>query len=255
MCGDGAGMNILILGGTAEARRLAAALSGDARYDATISLAGRTREPAAQSLPTRIGGFGGVDGLIAYLRAKKIEALIDATHPFAARMSANARAAAAITGTRLLALHRPPWTERPGDQWTHVPDMTAAVAALGSVPEAVFVTIGRQDVAPLKAAPWHRYVLRSVEPPEPGDLPPFVEIMTARGPFALADELRLMRDRSIDMLVTKNAGGAATAAKLDAARTLGIPVVMIARPPGPSGPEVTVEDALNWLHAATERGA
>lgn len=248
-------MKILILGGTSEARRLAAALVGDARYDATISLAGRTREPAAQLLPTRVGGFGGVDGLIAYLRAEKIEALIDATHPFAARMSANSRAAVAITGTRLLALRRPPWTERPGDRWTHVPDMNAAVAALGTVPQAVFVTIGRQDVAPLQAAPWHRYVLRSVEPPDPGDLPPDVEIVTARGPFERDDELRLMRNSGIETLVTKNAGGEATAAKLDAARELGIAVVMIARPAEPDSPPIGVETALSWLHAATERGA
>ncbi len=134
-------------------------------------------------------------------------------------------------------------------------DMNAGVAALGTVPKTVFVTIGRQDVAPLRAAPWHRYVLRSVEPPDAADLPPVVEIVTARGPFVLADEVRLMRDRGIDMLVTKNAGGNATSAKLDAARSLHIPVVMIARPPGPGGPEITVDDALAWLHAATERGA
>lgn len=241
-----------MLGGTAEARQLGAALAGDARYDATISLAGRTREPAAQPLPTRVGGFGGVEGLCRYLSAERICALIDATHPFAARMSANAVAAAGVTGVPLLVLHRPPWTERPGDRWTRVATMAEAVAALGTTPQTVFVTIGRQDVAPLRAAPWHRYILRSVEPPGLLDIPPNVEIVTARGPFELADELRLM-SRGVDTLVTKNAGGTATVAKLHAARALGVPVVMIERPHASAvTPATTVADALAWL---AERGA
>ena len=243
---------MLILGGTAEARQLAAALAGDTRYEATISLAGRTREPAAQLLPTRVGGFGGIEGLARYLREQRIGALVDATHPFAARMSANAAAAARDAGVPLLALHRPPWTERPGDRWTRVRTMAEAVAALGMERKTVFVTIGRQDVAPLRAAPWHRYILRSVEPPDPLELPPDVEIVTARGPFEIAGELRLMSGR-VDILVTKNAGGTATSAKLDAARTLGIPVVMIERPQAALDVAVTtISDALAWL---AERGA
>ncbi len=241
-----------MLGGTAEARQLGAALAGDPRYYATISLAGRTREPAAQPLPTRVGGFGGIEGLCRYLRAERVAALIDATHPFAAQMSANAVAAARATGVPLLALHRPPWVATDGDRWTRVGTMAEAVAALGSTRKTVFVTIGRQDVAPLRAAPWHRYILRSVEPPDPADLPPDVRIVTARGPFELADELRLMAD-GVDILVTKNAGGTATHAKLDAARALGIPVVMIERPHATLDMAVTtVSDALAWL---AERGA
>ena len=248
-----ASLRVLVLGGTAEARQLGAALAGDPRYDATISLAGRTREPAPQPLPTRVGGFGGVEGLARHLRAERVGALVDATHPFAATMSANAILAAREAGVPLLALHRPPWTEMPGDQWFRVQTMTEAVAALGPARRTVFVTIGRQDVAPLQASRWHRYVLRSVEPPDPADLPPEVEVVTARGPFELADELRLMRERGVQTLLTKNAGGTATAAKLDAARALGVAVVMVERPHAALWTaEVTVADALAWL---AERGA
>jgi precorrin-6A/cobalt-precorrin-6A reductase len=249
-------MNILILGGTSEASALGDALAGDARFRATLSLAGRTLRPMAQKLPTRIGGFGGADGLARYLTEQHMHALIDATHPFAARITANAVAAAAATGTPLLVVLRPAWQPGAGDRWRGVPGMAAAAEALGRAPRRVLLTVGRQDLAPFKAAPWHHYVLRSVEAPPSGSLPPLVTLITARGPFREEDERRLLADARIEVIVTKNSGGAATEAKLAAARALALPVVMVARPPPPVVPTVPdVAGGLDWLaHQAAARG-
>lgn len=249
-------MRVLLLGGTSEATALGRALAADRRFDAVISLAGRTAQPAPQPLPVRSGGFGGADGLAAHLRAERVEAVVDATHPFAARISRNADAASAAVGVPLLALRRPPWVAAPGDRWTHVPDVPAAAVALGPLPRRVFLTTGRLELDPFAAARWHRYVLRSVEPPDPGLLPG-AKIIVARGPFAEADERRLMTEHSIEVLVTKNSGAVATGAKLAAARALGLPVVMVDRPPAGAAQTVaTVAEALAWLvrHAAL-RGA
>ena len=253
-------MNLLILGGTTEASTIARALAHDARFNAAISLAGRTRHPAPQPLPCRVGGFGGVEGLASHLTAHRINAVIDATHPFAARMTRNAENAARLTGTRLLVVQRPPWQRQTSDNWIDVPDMKAAAEALGAAPRRVLLTIGQTDLAPFAAAPWHQYVLRSVDPPAPDALPPRAEVIAARGPFAEAAERDLLITRRIEVLVTKNSGGGATGAKLAAARALGLPVVMVARPPPPQAETVaTAAEALAWIehlyHAQPRRGA
>lgn len=241
-------MHVLILGGTTEASAIAAALANDARVRPMLSLAGRTRTPAPSPIPTRRGGFGGAAGLAAFLRASDVAALIDATHPFAAQISRNAAAAAANAGVPLLAVLRPEWAPCPGDRWTTVPDMPAAVEALGPAPCRVFLTIGQNELAPFARAPWHQYLIRSVDPPDPALLPPAARVLTARGPFREDEERRLLDQERVEILVTKNSGGAATAPKLAAARALGIRVVMVARPPCPAA--ATVPDAagaLRWL--------
>ena len=250
------GQNVLILGGTTEASAIARALAGDARFQAVLSLAGRTRAPVLPPIPWRSGGFGGAEGLAAYLRTEGVQALVDATHPYAARISHNAVLAAAAAGVPHLAVLRPAWSAQPGDRWTAVPSMDAAAAALGPLPRRVLLTVGQQELAPFLAVPWHRYLIRSVEPPPPALLPPGARILTARGPFTEADEHRLLVGKQIEVLVTKNSGGTATAAKLAAARALGVEVVMVARPPVPPGTVPDAEAALAWLHQlATERGA
>lgn len=247
-------MKILILGGTAEASDLARRVS-ELGWDATLSLAGRTRAPAPQPIPVRIGGFGGASGLAAHLRQQRIAALVDATHPFAARITENALEAARQTGTPSIAIVRPPWRRQDGDRWHPVPDMAAAADALGAAPRRVLLTIGQQELAPFIRAPQHEYLIRSVEPPE--SLPQNAKFIAARGPFAEADERALLLDHAIEVIVTKNSGGAATEAKLTAARTLGIEVVMVDRPALPAGLEAvrTVPAALGWLmfHAGTFR--
>jgi precorrin-6A/cobalt-precorrin-6A reductase len=250
-------LRILLLGGSSEASALAAMLAGDARFAATLSLAGRTIAPRTGPLPTRVGGFGGADGLADWLRAEAVAALVNATHPFAARMSANAAAAARATGVPLLRLRRPPWEPQPGDDWREVADMAEAADALGQAPRRVLLTIGRNELAVFAArAPQHRYVIRSVDPPPAEALPPHATVLTARGPFALEDEIALLREHGIEMVMTKNSGGTATEAKLAAARLLGLPVVMVARPPPEPG-VATVPDAASafaWLaqcHAGT----
>ncbi|MGC9270592.1 cobalt-precorrin-6A reductase [Acidiphilium sp.] len=249
-------LRVLILGGTSEASTLARALRDDARFAPTLSLAGRTLAPVLPPIPYRIGGFGGIAGLVDYLRGEAIAALIDATHPFAAQMTRHAHEASAETAVKLLRIDRPAWTPGPGDRWLGVASMAQAAAALGAAPRRVFLTIGQQELAPFRAAPWHHYVIRSVDPPPPDARPPDADIITARGPFAVADEQALMLAHRIEIVVTKNAGAAATIAKLEAARALGLPVVMVARPPAPPMPTVaTAAAALDWLaaHAAAIR--
>ncbi|AGA92210.1 precorrin-6x reductase [Thioflavicoccus mobilis 8321] len=239
---------------------LAQALEGDARFAPTYSVAGRTRAPRLPALPSRSGGFGGVAGLVAYLRAEGIALIVDATHPFATGMSANAAAAAHETGTPLLVLCRPPWRPQAGDRWQGVASLEAAAAALGERPRRVFLTTGKTELAPFLTAPQHFYLIRSVEAPE--RLPPRSAFLAARGPFSYADEAALLREHRIEILVSKNSGGTATAAKLDAARDAGIAVVMVERPPLPAVGEVApdVAAALERLAAhqagrrPTERG-
>lgn len=253
-------MTLLILGGSSEASALARALAEDARFAATLSLAGRTREPARAALPLRVGGFGGVEGLMRYLNDARVEALIDATHPFAVQMKRHAVEATRLSNVPLLAIRRPPWRAVDGDQWTEVADLDAAANALGAAPKRVLLTVGRQELAPFRAAPQHFYVVRSVDAPPDDLLPPQAEVITARGPFAEDDETRLMQERRINVLVTKNSGGTATQGKLAAARALGVPVVMVRRPGLPEAPSVeTVAEALAWLDArhagtSTRRG-
>lgn len=239
---------ILLLGGTQDARRLAEALSR-ARLDAVYSLAGRTADPAALPLPVRVGGFGGAQGLAEWLRAGGVRAVIDATHPFAARISANAVAAAQATGIPLIALERPPWRAGPGDRWTVVPDLDGAVAALPDHPARVFLAIGRQHLAGFAARPQHRYLLRLVDPPG-ADLPlPGATAIVDRGPFTVQDDLALMRREGVQIVVARNAGGTGASAKIAAARHLGLPVVMIDRPVLP--PRLAadrVDKVMDWLH-------
>jgi precorrin-6A/cobalt-precorrin-6A reductase len=248
-------MRALILGGTTDANRLAdtAAHLG---LDAVYSYAGRTEAPATQALPTRIGGFGGASGLADYIRQERITHVVDATHPFAAEMSRNAVAACAVTGTELIALERAPWTKTPGDNWIEVPDVAAAAAALPERRAHVFLAIGRQHLAAFSAKPQHAYTLRFVDPP---DQPlPFSDgdVIVARGPFALAGELELMRSRGIEWIVARNSGGTGGRAKIDAARELGLPVIMIARPALPDRPRAeSVAEVMLWLAHRTCLGA
>ena len=241
-------MRVLILGGTSEASGLASTVGADRRFAATLSLAGRTRAPLPPPIAWRVGGFGGIEGLVAYLRAERINALIDATHPFAEQMTCHAAAAAELAKIPLLVLCRPPWQPVGSDRWTVVPDMAAAAAALGRAPRRVFLTVGRKDLAPFAAAPWHHYLVRSVDLPDPAALPAGAKAIAARGPFGEAAERRLLQEHGIDVIVTKNSGGAATAGKLAAARALFLPVVMIARPVPPPLPTVAdAKTALDWL--------
>lgn len=228
--------NLLILGGTTEATLLARRLAGRRDITATLSFAGRTRAPAAQALPTRMGGFGGVEGLRHWLRAHEITCLVDATHPFAAQMSAHAAAACEAEGVRRVRLTRPAWQAQTGDRWIEVASPMEVVDALGEMPRRVFAPMGRLSLTPFAAAPWHFYLVRSVD--APGDLAflPHHRAIVARPPFSYEDERALLQRERIDVLVTKNSGGAATRTKLDAARDLSLPVVMIARPAEPPGP-------------------
>lgn len=243
-------MRLLILGGTTEAAALAAGLAGRSDITVTLSLAGRTSHPKPVPVPTRVGGFGGAEGLRAWVVAHDITAVIDATHPFAAVISRNAAAACAALGRPLLGLRRPPWQAGPDDRWIRVGTMERAVAALGETPRGVFLTVGRQELAPFAAAPWHRYVVRTIEPI--GDALPAPDVATIRdrGPFDESRERALMEAHRIAVLVTKHSGGTATYGKIAAARALGLPVVMVERPAKPAVASVaSVDEALAWIEA------
>lgn len=226
--------------------------------DVTLSLAGRTARPLPQPVPVRTGGFGGAEGLAEHLRQERIEVLVDATHPFADRISANARTAAETASVPLVVLRRAPWTRQPGDRWTEVADVPAAVAALGARPRRVFLAIGRQEAAAFEAAPQHAYLVRSVDPIEPPLVVPDVTYLLGRGPFGEADDRALLTAHRIDALVTKNSGGDATYGKIAAARGLGIEVVMIARSEAEGMAATTVgqaaEAVAQALASRTDRG-
>ncbi|RHZ93295.1 cobalt-precorrin-6A reductase [Cereibacter sphaeroides] len=246
-------MRILLLGGTTEASRMARALA-EAGLPAVFSYAGRTAAPVAQPLPLRVGGFGGTEGLAAYIRAEGITHVIDATHPFAAQMSRNAVEACAATGTALVALERAPWAAGPGDRWLRVPSIEAAAEALPEAPARVFLAIGRLHLAAFAGRAQHHYLLRLVDPPDALPLPR-AETIVARGPFTLAEDLDLLRRHGIQWIVAKNAGGEGARAKLDAARELGLPVVLIDRPAIPPRPRVeTPEAVLGWLAHPADLG-
>ena len=250
-------MRILILGGTTEAAALVRRLADRPDHDVTLSLAGRTTAPIALPVRTRIGGFGGAEGLAAHLREHRIAALIDATHPFARIISRNAAAASREAGVPLLAVRRPAWARAPGDDWREVDSVPDAVPALGEVPKRVFLTVGRLELAAFAAAPQHRYLVRTIEPV--GDALPGIDVtaIEARGPFGAEDEAALMRAHGVEILATKNSGGAATYGKIAAARSLGLPVVIVRQPALPEVAQVSrIDDVLGWLdvHRATERG-
>lgn len=249
--------NVLLLGGTTEASGLAQLLAAH-RIPTMLSYAGRTERPRAQPVPVRVGGFGGADGLAAYVRDHRITHLVDATHPFAATMSGNAVAAAAAAAIPLLALTRPAWSAQPGDRWQHVPDIPAAVAALDGPGRRILLALGRMHVAAFTAQPQHHYVLRFVDAPSQAPALPNHALIVDRGPFTVAGDSALMTAHGIDLVVCKNAGGSGAEAKLIAARTLGVPVLMIDRPVLPTRAEVTdPQTVLDWLDhapAATKRG-
>jgi precorrin-6A/cobalt-precorrin-6A reductase len=246
---------ILILGGTTEARLLAQRLADRTDFSVILSLAGRTEAPLAQPVPVRRGGFGGVDGLAAYLRSNRIDILIDATHPYAAQISANAAAAAGITGVPFLALQRPAWQPVDGDRWRTVDSIDAAIRHLGEIPRRVFLALGRRDIAPFTTAPQHNYLIRSVDRVDPPLALPAAAYVLARGPFPEAEERALLETHRIETIVARNSGGSAAYGKLAAARALGIEVVLLRRPPAPLVPSVeTVDEAVSWLDhdAATD---
>jgi precorrin-6A/cobalt-precorrin-6A reductase len=248
-------VRVLILGGTSEARALATRISEMPEIEAVLSLAGRTREPQAQPIATRIGGFGGIDGLCAYLHAKRIERVVDATHPFAVQMSRHSAMACARLDIPLLILRREPWQKHADDNWTEVANLGEAVRALGEAPRRVFLTIGRLGLAAFAGAQQHFYLTRTIDPPDNLAALPNHQLILARGPFAVEDEERLMRDASIDVLVTKNSGGRGVYAKIIAARRLGLPVIVITPPLRPDAPVVhDVESVLRFLSHEAARG-
>ncbi|WP_435604222.1 cobalt-precorrin-6A reductase [Streptomyces sp. bgisy130] len=242
--------HVLILGGTTEARRLAAALAPESALRVTTSLAGRVAAPRLPDGEVRIGGFGGPEGLARWLREHAVDALIDATHPFADTISHNAALAAATAHVPLLAVRRPGWVPGPGDDWHQVTSLDEAAAALPALGSRIFLTTGRMGLAHFAhlTGPW--FLVRSVDAPEPPH-PPRMEVLLDRGPFTVEGERALLRAHRIDVLVTKDSGAAATAAKLTAAREAGIPVVVVRRPALPTGVPVAAHpaEALNWLRA------
>jgi precorrin-6A/cobalt-precorrin-6A reductase len=241
-------LNILVLGGTDEARRLAAALVGRDGIHLVSSLAGRVRNPKLPVGEVHEGGFGGPEGLAAWLAERRIDVVVDATHPFAARMTASAVEATAGAGVPLLILRRPGWQEGPGDDWRWVPSLAAAAELLPELGERVFLSTGRRSLPVFADLDGLWFLARSVDPPEP-PLPRRLEVLLSRGPFTVEGELALMREHRVDMLVTKDSGGEMTTAKLLAARELGLPVVIVRRPPPPDGVAAveTVEAAVAWL--------
>jgi precorrin-6A/cobalt-precorrin-6A reductase len=246
---------VLILGGTAEARELAGRLAGTRGLRVVSSLAGRVRDPALPAGEVRIGGFGGVAGLTGWLRDQRVAAVVDATHPFAEIISANAVAACATAGTPLLRVVREPWTAGPGDSWHEVESLPAAARLLPSLGRRAFLTTGRQGLAAFAALDQLWFLIRCVDPPD-GPLPAARQVVLARGPYDAGAEHALMRQHQIDVLVTKNSGGELTAGKLTAAGQLGVPVVMVRRPPQPDVPRCSsAEAAARWVGQRLARPA
>jgi len=240
-------VTVLVLGGTAEARALAARLATRPGLRVISSLAGRVSNPVLPDGEVRVGGFGGAAGLAAWLHSEGVAAVVDATHPFAATISAHAADACARAGLPLLRLARPGWAARDGDDWHDAGSLGEAAALLPGLGTRVFLTTGRQGLAAFASLDRLWFLIRCVDPPA-GPMPARRQVLLARGPYAREAERALMRRLRIDVLVTKNSGGELTAGKLAAARDLGIPVVMVARPaagPAPSVPAVA--DALRWL--------
>ncbi|WP_327433717.1 MULTISPECIES: cobalt-precorrin-6A reductase [unclassified Streptomyces] len=226
--------HVLVLGGTTEARELAAELAARPEVRVTTSLAGRVSRPGALEGDVRIGGFGGAEGLAEWLREHGVAAVVDATHPFASGITANAARAAAATGVPAVVLRRPGWRPGPGDRWHSAASLAEAAALLPALGRRVFLTTGRLGLAAFAHLAGLHFLVRSVEAPEP-PLPPDTEVLLARGPFTPDGEKTVLREHRIDVLVTKDSGGDATAAKLAAARDLGLPVVVVRRPPLPEG--------------------
>ena len=223
---------ILILGGTAEARELAAVLHGQGRHVIT-SLAGRVARPRLPVGEVRIGGFGGSDALAVWLREHAIATVVDATHPFAQRISASAARAAEQAGVPLVRLERPGWTEGPGDRWHWVDGLGQAAARVPELGSRVLLTTGRQGLSSFAGVSDAWFLIRCVDPPD-DPLPPYGEVLLDRGPYTLEGELALIDEHGIDVVVTKDSGGDHTRAKLDAARARDLPVLVVRRPPQPA---------------------
>ena len=233
-----------------------AAACAERGLTATLSYAGRTMAPRAQAVPVRVGGFGGAAGLAEWMAAAGVTHLVDATHPFAAQISANAVAAAGRTGVPLLALTRPPWQAQAGDRWCHVADIAGAVAALAGPAERILLALGRMHVAAFAAQPQHHYVLRFVDPPAERPALPDHHLVVDRGPFTAEGDRALIVAHGIQRIICKNAGGRGAEAKLIAAREMDVPVLMIDRPVLPERATVhSVAAVFDWLagHAA-DRG-
>ncbi|MBH8551490.1 cobalt-precorrin-6A reductase [Nostocaceae cyanobacterium CENA357] len=241
-------MRVLILGGVKDAADLAAKVATIPKIEAIASLAGRTREPSFPVGNVRIGGFGGVAGLVNYLRQMRIDLLIDATHPFANQISWNAAAAAKEVGMPHLMLVRPPWQKVSGDRWIEVENTATAAATLENQAQRVFLTVGRQELAAFAYLKKIWFLMRMIDPPNSDAVIPPGMILCDKGPFALDNERKILTHHNIDTIVSKNSGGDATYAKIIAARELGLQVVMVNRPATPPTEQVTdVEGALAWL--------
>ncbi len=241
---------VLLLAGTSEARQIAQALAGDPEFSVTASLAGATRAPADLGVGTRVGGFGGVEGLRAYLREEAVDAVLDATHPFAAQMSAHADEAGRLCGVPVLHLRRPEWRAEDGDDWKVYPDLASAAVSLPAGAHA-FLGTGRGSTPAFLPRTDTHLTLRVIDPPEDEALAPHIRLLVGRPPFSVEEEVLTFQRLGAKYLVVKNAGGVGGFAKLVAARRLGLPVLMVAQPDLPEAVEVveTVEDALGWLRA------
>ncbi|MCZ4280713.1 cobalt-precorrin-6A reductase [Kiloniella laminariae] len=246
-------LKILILGGVTEANNLAELLEKHNDFIAVTSRAGVTSQRVVISGSERLGGFGGVDGLKNYLTDTSIDAVVDATHPFARNMTENAACACGQLGIPRLILQRPAWKAQKKDLWSYLPDLAGAVNYIKNLPSGrrVFLTTGQQELSAFAALPHHHFIARMIEAPDFESPPANMDILLERGPFSLAQELALMKQYQIDLLVSKNSGGQATEAKLKAAQALAVPVLMIERPPVPAGSHVveTAEQAIEWLEA------
>lgn len=247
--------HILVLGGTTEASALARVLA-ERGLRATMSYAGRTQHPRWQPVAVRVGGFGGVEGLVDWMKREGVTHLIDATHPFAATMSGHAVAAAERAGVGHIRLTRPAWQPREGDRWTHVADLAGAVEALDGPARRIMLALGRMHVAAFAAQPQHHYLLRFVDAPDTPPALPDHHLLVDRGPFTVEGDIALMRAHRIDLVVAKNAGGSGARAKLDAARALGLPVMLIDRPALPDALTMhEITEVLGWIdHAVADRG-
>ena len=241
---------LLILGGTGEAAALARAalIRFGGALNLTTSLAGRTERPGPLPGRVRIGGFGGAAGLAAYLTEHSVDRVIDATHPFATRISTEARLACEEARVPRLLLLRPPWHRQPLDRWIEVDSMAAAAEIVGRFGRRAFLTVGTGEIACFATAPEVRFLVRLVDPPRRPLPLRFYQVVVGRGPFSLSAERHLFARHAIDVLVCKASGGAATEAKIIAARELSVPIVMVRRPLAEPGNAVeTVEAALDWL--------
>ena len=243
---------MLILGGTGEAARLAELLSARSGLDVTTSLAGRTRTPAALAGRVRVGGFGGVAGLVEYLRTQNIDAVVDATHPYAHQISSHAAHACQTCGIARVQLWRPPWKRQDGDTWFEVPTMNDAaqrvVLLWRAAPGRVFLTTGIGELAAFSGLHDIEFLLRLIDKTSEKIPLPRYELLLGRGPYSEEAELELFTERGVTQLVSKHSGGSATYAKIAAARRLRLPVVMLQRPPAQPGPVVhDVDAACRWV--------